>query len=287
MKPEMITVIHADTSAPINFKDVRLKKATEKIISIYTQAAAFADEKNREIAKVLSDVAAKEAYKADGFKSVADYANSIFGINRQNAYALASAGKVYKDPNTPAELKAMSPSKLAELSSVKPEVVKAAIESGEISSKTTQKDLRAFANKAKDEEPKKAEIVITYTAVPAGLPYDWESYSEILNTPRTLEEWDGFFEALVSERHESKPETIKLPMGKFLESSKKATINRRLYMNKGYSIAVEFFTYTPSKVPPKPTAPKFTREELLAMLAAMDETDIPEESNSGTTQENH
>lgn len=147
----MITVSNINTAIPI-FVDDRLNKATQRIISIYTDAAKYADTKNRELAKIFSDVAEKKSYEKDGFKSVADYANTIFGIKRQNAYALAAAGKIYNTPDAPEELKAMSPSKLAEISSINRDKVVKAITDGTISKDTTQKDLREFANKIREGE---------------------------------------------------------------------------------------------------------------------------------------
>lgn len=267
---EMITVAAANTEIARNFKDERLKKATERIISIYTQAAKFADEKNREIAKVLAEVAEKESYKADGFKSVADYANELFGINRQNAYALANAGKVYKNTDAHPVLKAMTPSKLAELTGVDNKKLKDALDKGQITADSTQKSLREFASQSKNSDTKKVQVVTTYTAVIVGLDTP-ESLASSLKSPRTFEEWDKFFIGLIQSRHDSPAEVVKLPNGKFSPDGKKATINRRLYINQGVAMAVEFFIYTPPATPVKPKAPKLTREQLMKMLAELDE----------------
>lgn len=70
---------------------------------------------------------------------------------------------------------------------------------------------------------------------------------------------------------ESPVEIIKLPKGKVAPDDNKATLNRRLYLNRSFSIVVEFLTYTPPKPSKKAPTPKYTREELQAMLAQLDE----------------
>lgn len=139
------------------FANEHLQKATDRILSIYVNAAKYADEKNQEIAKILGEVLVKKSYTDDGFKSVADYAKTIFGINYQNAYALANAGKVYNDPKAPIELKKFSPSKLAAIAAVDETVVLKSIESGEITSNTTQKELKEYAtsHSTKEDKPRK------------------------------------------------------------------------------------------------------------------------------------
>lgn len=281
---EMINVTAANTEISRNFKDERLKKATEKIVLIYTQAAKYADEKNREIAKVLADVAEKEAYKADGFNSVADYAHELFGLNRQNAYSLANAGKVYKNAEAHPTLKAMTPSKLAELSGVDNKKLQEALDSGKITTESTQKELREFAVTAKEELPKKAKIVTMYTAVIVGFEAT-DSMADALKTPRSLEEWDMYFVGIAQMRHNSPVEMVKLPNGKMTPSANKATVTRRLYINQGAAIAVEFFTYTVPAPPVKPKAPKFTKAELMEMLKLLEEEEANDISERDQNKE--
>lgn len=271
MKATEIITMNLATVDSRTFKDERLTKATQRIANIYTDAAQYADTKNREIAKILGDVANKKAYEADGFKSVADYASTVFGIARQNAYALANAGKVYNDKNAHPELKAMSPSKIAELTAVDTKAVTAALEAGTITHDTTQKALREFADKAKaDKEGEKPVVLDTFTARPC-LPVQPDELSDTFSCARTLDEWDDWFMKHVSTMSpDSMVEIVKLPKGKVDPNSTKATVNRRLYFNRGYSIVVEFFKYTAPKVT-KPVSPKFTKEQLLAMLAEMDD----------------
>lgn len=268
---ELIPHINPTEFKKVDFKDERLAKATQRITAIYNDAAKYADTKNREIAKILGDVADKKAYEADGFKSVADYASTVFGIARQNAYALANAGKVYNDKSAHPELQAMSPSKLAELAAVDTKAVNAALESGEITHDTTQKALREFADKAKStKETEKPIVLDTFTARPC-VPMMTEEQADTFSTAKTLDDWDDYFMGHVSSVSPDSPvEIIKLPKGKTDPNVSKATVNRRLYFNRGFSIVVEFYKYVAPKKP-KTATPKYTKEQLLAMLADMED----------------
>lgn len=277
MKATEIITLNTITAAVQTFKDDRLTKATQRISAIYNDAAKYADTKNREIAKILGDVADKKAYEADGFKSVADYASTVFGIARQNAYALANAGKVYNDKDAHPELQAMSPSKLAELAAVDTKAVNAALEAGEITHDTTQKALREFADKAKADKEGEKPVVLDMFTARLCCPIVDEETADTLSMGKTLDEWDDYFMGYVAnaipvELPISPLEIIKLPKGKVDPTATKSTVNRRLYCNKYFSIVVEFYTYkaTASKSS-KPAAPKLTKEQLLAMLAEMEE----------------
>lgn len=275
MKSTEIISLNPITAASHTFKDERLAKATQRITSIYNDAAKYADAKNREIAKILGEVADKKAYEADGFKSVADYASKVFGIQRQNAYALANAGKVYNDKNAHPELQAMTPSKIAELVSLDSKVVKSALDSGAINHETTQKALREFAEKTKIDKKSEKPVVLDTFIVRPCIPVISEEQLDTFKVAKTIDEWDDFFmdyvvNAIPSEEAKSPVEIIKLPKGKIDPTADKATINRRLYVTRNYSVVVEFLKYTPPKKTAKKSAPKYTKEQLEAMLVELE-----------------
>lgn len=265
-KSEIITFYPIETEVA-KFKDERLKKATERIISIYRDAVKYAETKNREIAKILGEVAVKKSYEADGFKSVADYASLTFGIARQNAYALANAGKIYNDKDAHPELKEMTPSKLAELSRLDSQVVKEAVEKGTINHETTQKDLREFANAHTSTAEDKVVVVQTYTANPIQPDELEEENKEYYNSNFTIDEWDEKFKAYVTSISSSDEavEVINLPKGKVDSSATKATVTRRLYLNHKYSLVVEFYKYKPGKE--KKSSDKLSKEEIDKILS--------------------
>lgn len=267
MKSTEIITINPITANELLFIDNRLTKATQRIASIYKDASKYADTKNREIAKILADVADNKAYEIDGFKSVADYASTVFGIARQNAYALANAGKVYNDKNAHPELQAMSPSKIAELATVDTNVLNEALKEGTITHDTTQKTLRDFAKMYTESE--KPKVMPTYTVLPYLVDVD-DSLKDVFSTSRLESDWDDWFVNYVSDISPRKDiEIAKLPKSKLDPKSNKVPAIRKLYFNCGYSIVVEFYKYIAPKVT-KPVDTKYTKEQLIAMLAEME-----------------
>ena len=267
MSNSIISITELNLATSRNFKDTRLAEATKKIAAIYTDAAKFVDTKNREIASILAEVMEAKAYEKDGFKSVGDYAKEVFGINRQNAYSLATAGKVYNDKNAPAALKSMTPSKLAEVAKVPADTLKKAIDDGKITADTTQKELREFA--AATAKHGKVEVLNNYTARPCMLMVS-ERDADTYAAAKTLPEWEEYFmDYMLSLSPSRTPEIIKLPKTTTPGNpdAKKATVERRLFTSDNFSLVVEFYIYKPE---PKPTKPKFTKEQLLAMLADLE-----------------
>lgn len=235
MKNEMMSLIPMNTALP-TFKSSALQKATNKIINIYTDAAKYADRKNREIAKILADVAESKAYEEDGFNSVSDYASVIFGMKKANAYALASAGRIYNNPDIPASMKELSPSKLAELSRLDTETVVKAIESGEISKDNTQKELREYVSSMKPAITREKKEKL-YTANPHVPTSD---VSRFIDSPATLEWWDDRYIKVMSELN-GDTQVIKLPSdGKIL---------RRLYLSATASLVIDFEEYADTPAP--------------------------------------
>lgn len=268
MNNQIISITELSPATTRKFKDARLAEATKRIAAIYTDAAKFVDTKNREIASILAEVMEAKSYEKDGFKSVGDYAKEVFGINRQNAYSLATAGKVYNDKNAPAALKAMTPSKLAEVAKVPADALKKAVDEGKITADTTQKDLREFAASA-TAKPDKVEVLNKYTARPCAQALS-ERDKDTFSASRTIPEWEEYFmEYMQSLLPARAPEIIKLPktIHPGNPDAKKATVERRLFTSDNYSLVVEFYVEHPA---PKPATPKFTKEQLLAMLAELE-----------------
>ena len=265
---QIISITELTPATSRKFKDPRLADATKRIATIYSDAAKFVDTKNREIASILAEVMDAKSYEKDGFKSVGDYAKEVFGINRQNAYSLATAGKVYNDKNAPAALKAMTPSKLVEVAKVPADTLKKALESGKITADTTQKDLRDFAAAAIGKADK-VEVLDKYTARPCAL-VTTERDADTYSTPRTLPEWEEYFMDLMQNLNPSRPpEVVKLTKVTPIQDpdAKKATVERRLFTSDNFSLVVEFYTHKPD---PEPAKHKFTKEQLLAMLAELE-----------------
>lgn len=255
---ELINTTRLEIAATTTFKDARLAEATTKIRNIYYAAMSYAEEKNREIALILSDVKQTKCYEADGFTSVGEYAEQVFGIKKMSAYSLALAGDVYNDENASAGLKALSPSKVAELARYDRQSVEMDIEVGVITPDTTQKQIREHAKKYYTTESKKnkktSNVVPTYTAHFIGFPYGIEI--EELNKERIIEDWTEF----MIEHMGPATEVYDLPK---ITDGNVRNVLRKLYLNRAYSCVVMFYPV----VNGKSTAPvKLTDDELAIML---------------------
>lgn len=267
---EIITT-NTMTIANRTFKDERLTKATQRIAAIYSDAVKYAEQKNREVSMILADVKVKKAYEKDGYKSVADYASDVFGINRQNAYALATAGEVYNDPKAHAQLKAMTPSKVAEVAKLDRKVLDKALDEGKISATTTQKELRDFVatqRKPKDDKP---EILDEYNVIISGpVP---PTLGEKVKELHIIPEWDDIFtEVLKTGSPKREVEVIKLPKVAPIGSALgKATIQRKLYTCDTYSIVVEFHKPKINQIIKKEKAKVLDASNLAEILAYMSE----------------
>lgn len=249
MKGELISITTVSLSN-VEFKNPVLAKATKRIMAIYTDAAKYAETKNREIAKILGDVAKQKAYLEDGFLSVAEYANETFGIQKNNAYKLANAGKVYNSAEAPAALKEMSPSKLAEIASLPRETVAKGIESGEISQNKTQKELREFASSKKEEKKAKTESKVKkFVARACSNDPALETGLLLEGGARSLEEWDERFLEYVKGDGEAFSQTLptfKVP--KRQGSDEYITIRRKVYYSRSNSVVIEFSEWDPKKL---------------------------------------
>ena len=268
-----IITIQEMSIATRKFKNNELQEATIRIASIYQDAAKFAETKNREIASILANIMDKEAYKDDGFKSVGDYAHEVFGLNKQNAYALAAAGKIYNDENASEVLKSMTPHKLAEVSRVGREELDKAIEDGTISPETSQKDLRAFAAAVKYKDAP-AKVVPQFTAHPCQA-FISEQDADNSSLPKTTDEWNNSFTDRLPDIPPSLPvEATKLPkVTSSASNGKEIKYARRLYVSDMFSLVVEYHPYAAPKGPKKVAGPKYTKEALLKMLAELEESE--------------
>lgn len=151
----MNEITNATVKAPaaFTFKNKKLNEISIRIAKIGDDMG----KKNMELAKLLGTVKRDELFKDDGFKSVAEYADSTFGIQKSLAYQLAKVGeRFYLSDNATAKTVSgmLPPSNLAELVNMKDEDIQKAIDAKEITPTTTQKTLRSVAAGVKHSKPK-------------------------------------------------------------------------------------------------------------------------------------
>ena len=129
-------------SDKLNAESAIIGAATAELLAVGENVKAAKENFNRTVAPVLARIADGKLYQADGFKSVAEYAEQTFGIKRSMAYLLARVGKRIQ---TLPELSEFSTSNAAELVNADGIAVRKAIASGELSAESTQEQLRNFA----------------------------------------------------------------------------------------------------------------------------------------------
>lgn len=142
--------------AKFTFKNQKLNEISINIAQIGQSMASS----NREVSKLLGEVKKDKLYEEDGFKSVAEYAETTFGIAKSLAYQLAKVGERFYLVESEAAKKAaamLPPSNLAEIANMTDEQIEKAIDAGEISPASTQKKLRDVAAGVKHFKPKVLE----------------------------------------------------------------------------------------------------------------------------------
>lgn len=249
---DLISVTALENSGKMEFKNPKLAQATADIRKIYIDAAAYAAEKNREIAKILARVKSEKLYQDDGFANVHEYAFEVFGIGKGNSYALSYAGEVYNSPTAPQSLKDFSTSKLAVLASSDQNEVIKAIEAGKISKDTTQNDLRTYAATLKPKKEKKSRVVSEYTAIirsTAGV-----DASDVRFEHKTMEEWETYFSC------DGKNEYVKLPKDPDSGNPRYLVIVHGQFSGVHY---VEYIKYIPVPKPAPDPAPKTVTRPLV------------------------
>lgn len=236
--------------ATFAFQDKKLNEISERIAEIGTGLA----NSRIELAKALGEISRDKLYTQDGFKSVADYAEQTFGIKRANAYQLAKVGERFylSDTDTARTAAAMlSPSCLAELTTLSDEEIEDAIQSGDISEDSTQAELRSIktkANEGKETVLKNHHIDAVCVKVDTCEVVKCEFKSA---TKADLEDWLNACGFNVTDMNAKK-------FGDYT-----------VYVDAAGNMARAEFSK--AEKPEKPTKPNFTKEQLMAMLAELGE----------------
>lgn len=259
----MNELTNATVKAPASFtfKNKKLNEISIRIAKIGDDMG----KKNMELAKLLGTVKRDELFKDDGFKSVAEYADNTFGIQKSLAYQLAKVGeRFYLSDNATAKTVAamLPPSNLAELVNMKDEDIQKAIDAKEITPSTTQKTLRSVAAGVKHSKPKvledytvDAEIIHVNTVD----RIHWDK----TQIPNALEE---IHERISISAYDIEKQFIR--EGKYDGAYHKGVVV--ILCKEGELVRLTYGIANPDKKS-KPKEHKFTRAQLLKMLAEMPE----------------
>lgn len=144
------------------FKSKALSHATDIIYDAVAKFNANAKETRRTVAVTLAKVEKHGDYKADGFKSLADYAAAI-GFEKSAAHKLENAGRLILSDNETVKSLAndMDVSKLSIIASADEKEIEEAVKSGALKPDMTQNDVRewkAAVNASKPSTPAKAKL---------------------------------------------------------------------------------------------------------------------------------
>lgn len=135
MSTEMI--LHANSS----IKSPALKAAQDKLLKL----AAAAETSRRGICMELAKIESGKLYEEDGFKSLAEYGETI-GLDKSLTYKLENAGRLYLSdkPATKALAASLDWSKAAMLASEDASKVEAAAAAGELKPGMSANDVREW-----------------------------------------------------------------------------------------------------------------------------------------------
>ena len=169
----MNEIILSTSNAPtkFSFKNAKLNELSAKIAeqsaamnALYSEAKDRAEAINKSLAPIFGELLKSKCYKDDGFKSVADFAETTFGMGKSMAYMLARVGEqFYNEDNeyTQAARNTLSTSKLAEFAGVDRVEIAKAIKDGKLTADTSLADCREFATAHK--KPGKEKVLPTFT----------------------------------------------------------------------------------------------------------------------------
>lgn len=169
----MNEIILSTSNAPtkFTFKNAKLNELSAKIAeqsaamnALYTEAKDRAEAINKALAPIFGELLKSKCYKDDGFKSVADFAETTFGMGKSMAYMLARVGdQFYNDDNeyTKSARETLSTSKLAEFAGVDRTAIAKAIKDGKLTKDTPLAECREFA--AAHKKPSKEKVVPTFS----------------------------------------------------------------------------------------------------------------------------
>ena len=152
------------------FKSAALNEATAKLFDLNAkQHSAFdAAEKSiaitrKAIASILADIEARKLYKEDGFKSLAEYGDTI-GLDKSMTHKLENAGRLLNSGNDSIKDFAAKAdwSKLAILASADPAEVAKAIKEKKLTTDSTAEEVKAWKKSAEESKPKTGKVLPKY-----------------------------------------------------------------------------------------------------------------------------
>ena len=146
-----------------SFKNAELAKATKELEAINLKGAKLFNSTKEQVnalniekAKIYGRILDTACYKEDGFKSLQEYAEKVFGDKKASAYSLATVGNRFLNKELPEAIKPVVNAIIdngvfnaSELASMTNEQIEDAIKSEKLSVNGTQKQFRELATSVK------------------------------------------------------------------------------------------------------------------------------------------
>lgn len=146
-----------------SFKNAELAKATKELEAINLKGAKLFNSTKEQVnalniekAKVYGRILDTACYKEDGFKSLQEYAEKVFGDKKASAYSLASVGVRFLNKELPESIKPTIKAivengvfNASELASMTNEQIEDAIKEEKLNANGTQKQFRELATSVK------------------------------------------------------------------------------------------------------------------------------------------
>ena len=146
-----------------SFKNEELAKATKELEAINLKGAKLFNSTKEQVnalniekAKVYGRILDTACYKEDGFKSLQEYAEKVFGDKKASAYSLATVGNRFLNKDLPEAIRPVIKAILdngvfnaSELASMTNEQLEDAIKTEKLSVNGTQKQFRELATSVK------------------------------------------------------------------------------------------------------------------------------------------
>lgn len=146
-----------------SFKNAELAKATKELEAINLKGAKLFNSTKEQVnalniekAKVYGRILDTACYKEDGFKSLQEYAEKVFGDKKASAYSLATVGNRFLNKDLPEAIKPTIKAivengvfNASELASMTNEQLEDAIKTEKLSVNGTQKQFRELATSVK------------------------------------------------------------------------------------------------------------------------------------------
>lgn len=226
IRKEGLTLKSPELNAKTDAIVARFDKYRAETAGLLGKVNKATESAGRDIGKLLAEVESSGCYKVDGFTTVPKYAETVLGMPVSTAAALLRYGAMLNDKDMPEVVKALPWSNYDAVKSAGKEAIIKGVESGDITSTSTQKDLKAFAAKVNANKPRRPKVLSKFNVVDL---YSGKNFIGVLES-----DMDESIKSVYGDI-----EIVKLPG----VDGEDAPAIRKLYITSDKAIILHFFKY--------------------------------------------